>query len=189
MVLRRYRFGVADSQSRVAKGPRIGPVFGSRPCLALSLWGRDVPHGVSGKEPARSADVTAAYERLATIQEEEILRIHEKAAEGQHRGTGVRDPRKLKRLAADLRRSSAERRDVVEIIAATFDDIERDPQPFVDCNHRTAMHLGRFIAFEFGFKLKYSGPEGRRLRKEWETMSRKKLQEWVRAHLVPFKRD
>jgi len=27
------------------------------------------------------------------------------------------------------------------MIAQVFDDIERDPQPFVDCNHRTAMLL------------------------------------------------
>ena len=126
---------------------------------------------------------------MTTIRDEEILRVHEKAAQGQHRGKGVRDQRKLKQLVANLRRSASERRDPVAIIAEVFDDIERDPQPFVDCNHRTAMHLGRFLAFEFGFNLKYSGPEGRRLRKEWETMSRTDLERWVRAHLVPLEGD
>lgn len=130
-----------------------------------------------------------AYDRLATIREEEILRIHEKAAEGQHRGKGVRDIRKLRKLVADLRRSAAERHGLSNIIAEVFDDIERDPQPFVDCNHRTAMHLGRFLAFEFGFNLKYSGPEGQILRRRWENMSRKDLEQWVEAHLVPLKGD
>jgi len=73
------------------------------------------------------------------------------------------------------------------MIAQVFDDIERDPQPFVDCNHRTAMLLGRFLAHEFGFNLRYSGPEGERLRVEWENLSRKELEDWVREHLVPLK--
>jgi len=60
-------------------------------------------------------------------------------------------------------------------------------EPFVDCNHRTAMLLGRFLAHEFGFNLRYSGPEGERLRKEWENLSRKELEAWVREHLVPLK--
>jgi len=129
----------------------------------------------------------AAYEKRSTFREEDILRVHEKAAVGQHRGTGVRDPRKLRALAEDVRRSAANRRDPAEIIAGVLDDIERDPQPFADCNHRTAMQLGRFIAFEFGLTLKYSGPEGERLRRRWGEMSKKELKEWVSAHLVALK--
>lgn len=56
-------------------------------------------------------------------------------------------------------------------------------------SHRTAMHLGRFIAFEFGMNLKYSGPEGRKLRERWEDMSRPELEEWVSGHLVPLEGD
>ncbi len=29
----------------------------------------------------------------------------------------------------------------------------------------------------------------RRLRKQWETMSRRDLEDWIRAHLVPFEGD
>ena len=80
-----------------------------------------------GSEPEGSAKRTSAYARLATIREQEILRIHETAAQGQHRGRGVRDPRKLTQLVANLRRSASERRNLVAIIAEVFDDIERDP--------------------------------------------------------------
>lgn len=143
-----------------------------------------MPPAKTGGAAARNS---AAYERLSTIGEEDVLRIHERAGQGRHRGIGIRDPRKLRRLVEDLQRAAIQRTELAAMIAEVFDDIERDPQPFVDCNHRTAMLLGRFLAHEFGFNLRYSGPEGERLRRDWENLSRKDLESWVRVHLVPLK--
>jgi len=85
-----------------------------------------------------------------------------------------------------LHRAASERREVPEIIAEIFDYVERDPQPFVDCNHRTAMLVGRYVALSLGMNLRYSGPEGRKLREQWERMTRPELRSWVEAHLFPL---
>ena len=129
------------------------------------------------------------YELLALITEEDILEIHRKTPLGKHRGTGIRNRGKLNQLVQELHEAAEKHRSVADILAMIFDDIERDPQPFVDCNHRTAMLLGRFVAKQFGLNLKYTGPEGRKLRSMWEFMSRAQLKEWVSNHLVAFKRD
>lgn len=131
----------------------------------------------------------AAYERLETITEEDLLRLHKSAAKGQHRGTGIRNRPKMRELVDGLRRSAADRRPLVDILADVFDDIERDPQPFVECNHRTAMHLGLFLAKEFGYRLRYSGPAGERLRRNWPDMSKRELRKSIEDHLVPSEGD
>lgn len=133
--------------------------------------------------------IQSVYKRLATISEADILKIHEKAGRGSHRGTGVRSFPQFRKLVKDIRRDAERERPFLEIIADIFDDIERDPQPFQDCNHRTAMHLGRFIAFEFGYNLRYSGPEGEKLRRQWPEMPREELKEWISKHLFALKRD
>ncbi|HYT16908.1 MAG TPA: hypothetical protein VEO18_01520, partial [Thermoplasmata archaeon] len=66
-----------------------------------------------------------AYERLETITEEDLLKIHRAAAKGQHRGGGVRNWPRFRALTEDLRRAAAERRPLIDIIADVFDDIER----------------------------------------------------------------
>lgn len=129
------------------------------------------------------------YTRLSTISESDILRIHEKAGKGKHRGTGIGNRPKLRKLVEDIRRDAKLERPLIDMIAAIFDDIERDPQPFQDCNHRTAMHLGRFIAFEFGYNLRYSGSEGERLRERWPDMQIGELKKWISQHLVALKGD
>jgi len=130
------------------------------------------------------------YEALAVFQEKDLLSLHEEAGRGlrrgKHRGTGIRIHAKVKRIVADLHKAAEEEQDPVDIIATIFDDIERDPQPFTDCNHRTALLLGRFVARAFGYNLKYSGPEGERLRLQWESMTRRTLRTWITAHLVAF---
>ena len=130
-----------------------------------------------------------AYERLETITEEDLLKIHHSAAKGQHRGGGVRNWPRFRALTEDLRRAAAERRPLIDIIADVFDDIERDPQPFVECNHRTAMHLGLFLAKQFGQRLRYSDRAGEKLREEWERMTKAQLRKWISDHLVPLEGD
>jgi len=130
-----------------------------------------------------------AYERLETITEEDLLKIHRAAAKGQHRGGGVRNWPRFRTLIRNLRRAAAERRPLLDIIADVFDDIERDPQPFVECNHRTAMHLGLFLAKQFGQRLRYSDRAGEKLREEWETMTKAQLRKWISDHLVPLEGD
>jgi len=78
---------------------------------------------------------------------------------------------------------------LIDIIADVFDDIERDPQPFVECNHRTAMHLGLFLAKQFGQRLRYSDRAGEKLREEWERMTKAQLRKWISDHLVPLEGD
>ena len=117
------------------------------------------------------------------------MELHSRAAIGQHRALGVRIPAKIKQLAEIVQAGASNRTTPEDLIAEGFDYVERDPQPFVDCNHRTAMLLGRYIARAFGLTLKYSGPQGRALRLRWEKMSRKELKAWVVAHLVPFEGD
>jgi hypothetical protein len=86
---------------------------------------------------------------LAAMTEDAVLRIHKAAGSssaGMHRGGGVRNRAGFKRLVEDIRRAGREERDFRDLIAMVFDDIDRDSQPFAECNHRTALFLGRFIA-------------------------------------------
>lgn len=78
---------------------------------------------------------------------------------------------------------------MIDIIAEVFDDIERDPQPFVECNHRTAMHLCLFLVKQFGKRLRYSDRAGEKLREEWETMTRAQFRQWISDRLVPLEGD
>jgi hypothetical protein len=130
-----------------------------------------------------------AYERLETITEDDLLKIHLSAAKGQHRGGGVRNWPRFRAVIKDLRRAAGERKPLIDIIAEVFDDIERDPQPFVECNHRTAMHLGLFLAKQFGQTLRYSDRAGEKLREEWETMTKAQLRQWISDRLVPLEGD
>ena len=79
--------------------------------------------------------------------------------------------------------------DFRDLIAMIFDDIDRDPQPFSECNHRTALLLGRFVAKQFSYNLRFSGPEGRKIRAVWENMTRAQFRRWIDSHLVPFEGD
>src|SRR5207247_64456 len=126
-----------------------------------------------------------AYDFMRQIDERELLRIHVKAAsKGKiHRGTGIRNRPRFLQSIKDLHNAADAERDLLDIIVGIFDDIERNPQPFNDCNHRTAMALGRILAKQFGFRLSYSEKEGERLRARWEEMSRDDLKVWVRRHL------
>src|SRR3989442_7348282 len=118
-----------------------------------------------------------------------MLRIHEAAGSptaGKHGGGGVKNRAGFKRLVEDICNAGREERDFRDLIAIIFDDIDRDPQPFSECNHRTALLLGRFIAKQFGYNLKFSGPEGKKLRAVWENMTRAQFRAWIEGHLVPF---
>ena len=130
----------------------------------------------------------AARAGLLAMSEASILTIHERSAIGRHRGTGIRSLARLRDLVADLHTAARERWEAADVIALIFDDIERDPQPFVDCNHRTALLLGRVVAAQFGLNLRFSGSEGKRLRRRWETMTRKDLKAWISEHLVSLER-
>ncbi len=129
------------------------------------------------------------YEVLVAITEDIVLRIHQTAGSqeaGRHRGIGVRSRAGFKRLVEDIRDCGRRKGDFRNVIAMIFDDIDRDPQPFSECNHRTALLLGRFIAKQFGYNLKFSGPEGKKLRAVWENMTRAQFRVWIEGHLVPF---
>ena len=100
---------------------------------------------------------------LAAMTEDIILRIHEAAGSptaGKHRGGGVKNRAGFKRLVEHICNAGREERDFRDLIAMIFDDIDRDPQPFSECNHRTALLLGRFIAKQFGYTLKFTAPRG-----------------------------
>jgi len=134
----------------------------------------------------------SGHEVLSAITEDMVLRIHRAAgsqAAGRHRGTGVRNRAGFKRLVEDIRKCGRDKGDFRDLIAMIFDDIDRDPQPFVECNHRTALLLGRFIAQQFGDNLRFSGPEGNKIRTEWENMTRAQFRAWIVRHLVPFEGD
>ena len=136
--------------------------------------------------------IELGHEVLVAITEDIVLRIHRTAGSqvaGRHRGVGVRNRAGFKRLVEDIRRCGQEKGDFRDLIAMIFDDIDRDPQPFSECNHRTALLLGRFIAKQFGNNLKFSGPEGRKIRAVWENMTRAQFREWIDGHLVPFEGD
>jgi len=129
---------------------------------------------------------------LAAMTEDIILRIHEAAGSptaGKHRGGGVKNRAGFKRLVEDICNAGREERDFRDLIAMIFDDIDRDPQPFSECNHRTALLLGRFIAKQFGYNLKFSGPEGMKIRAVWENMTRAQFRKWIDGHLLPLKGD
>lgn len=158
------------------RGSKVGPT--SPPLESLSLC---------AYLPARMTETGHAV--LAAMTEDVVLRIHKAAGSpsaGMHRGGGVRNRAGFKRLVEDIRRAGREQRDFRDMIALIFDDIDRDPQPFAECNHRTALLLGRFIAKQFGYNLKFSGPEGVKLRTAWENMSRAQFRTWIDGHLVPL---
>ncbi len=157
---------------------------------ARSYAGRN-PHAPRLR-PRRSMErdrAEVAYNRLETFGEKDLIRIHESAARGQHRGTGVRNPAKVRRLVEDIQRYARKRRPIADILATVFEDIERGAQPFSDCNHRTAMHLGLFLAKQFGYRLRYSDAAGERLREAWASMSRAELKAWIEGRLVPLEGD
>lgn len=136
--------------------------------------------------------IELGHEVLVAITEEIVLRIHETAGSqvaGRHRGGGVRNRAGFKRLVADIQRCGREEGDFRDLIALIFDDIDRDPQPFSECNHRTALLLGRFISKQFGYNLKFSGPEGKKIRAVWENITRAEFRTWIDGHLVPLKGD
>jgi len=176
----------ADTAVRIALGT-IGEVEFLRRALGRVSITRQVAEEVFTVRA--SVPCARSGSRNAMIASSLFTVVSRRAGQGRHRGTGIRDPRKLRKLVADLRRAAIERTELAAMIAEVFDDIERDPQPFVDCNHRTAMLLGRFLAHEFRFSLRYSGPEGERLRRDWENLPRRELETWVREHLVPLEGD
>src|SRR5437870_5092965 len=115
------------------------------------------------------------HEVLAALTEDIVLRIHEAAGgqvAGRHRGGGIRNRAGFRRLVEDIRTADLMKTDFRDLIAMIFDDIDRNPQPFSECNHRTALLLGRFVAKQFGHNLRFSGPEGRKIRAVWENMTR-----------------
>ena len=132
------------------------------------------------------------HEVLAAVTEDIVLRIHKAAGSqgaGRHRGGGIRNTAGFKRLVEDIRRAGRMKTDFRDLIAMIFDDIDRDPQPFSECNHRTALLLGRFVAKQFSYNLRFSGPEGRKIRAVWENMTRAQFRKWIDSHLVPFEGD
>ena len=132
------------------------------------------------------------HEVLVTITEDIVLRIHEtpgSAVAGKHRGIGVKNRAGFRRLVEDIRKTGREEGEFRDLIAMILDDIDRDPQPFSECNHRTALRLGRFIAKHFGHNPKSSGPDGTKIRAVWENMTRAQFRKWIDGHLVPLERD
>ena len=129
------------------------------------------------------------HEVLVSMTEEIVLLIHRTAGApvaGRHRGVGVNNRAAFKRLVQDIRKCGLQGGDFRDLIAMIFEDIDRDPQPFSECNHRTALLLGRFIAKQFGYNLKFSGPEGEKLRAVWQNMTRMQFRNWIDGHLVPL---
>jgi len=132
------------------------------------------------------------HEVLAAMTEDIVLRIHKEAGSpvaGRHRGGGVKNRQGFKRLVEDIRKCGSREGDFRDLIAMIFEDIDREPQPFSECNHRTALLLGRFISKQFGYNLKFSGPEGRKIRAVWDNLTRAQFREWIDGHLVSFEGD
>src|SRR3989442_13090144 len=99
------------------------------------------------------------------------MKQREAPTAGKHRGGGVKNRAGFKRLVEDICNAGREERDFRDLIAMIFDDIDRDLQPFSECNHRTALLLGRFIAKQFGYNLKFTWPERMKIPAVWDTMS------------------
>jgi len=132
------------------------------------------------------------HEVLLAVTEDIVLRIHQTAGSdiaGRHRGVGVRSRAGFRRLVEDIRACGREEGDFRDLIAMIFDDIDRYPQPFSECNHRTALLFGRFIAKQFGYNLKFSGPEGVKIRAVWGNRTRAQFRTWIEGHLVPLEGD
>jgi len=93
---------------------------------------------------------TRPLDLLLSVTQEQILVLHKRSAVGPRAGAGVRSPERVAGLVSSLH-LGAERGDKsVELIAKIFANINRDPQPFTDCDHRTAKALDRLVARSFG---------------------------------------